>query len=430
MVDSSDFETDVGTMDVYARGADPVYVTAPSSSQQEEGVKPLDRLPAQWWNWFLHEATNRFSNYKSYISNALAELDNLLDLSAITPDDTKINQLKGMFENDYLQKYLPEVVSDASTFAVDASKESSILVSNDDGSNGFDVKKVPYSPCLIYNAQSISTVKTITLPANSPYNGQTFKVVFKNGHNCANASTPMTLNGKPVLVNVYGTLSSLPIHTMTEGGGTVYKSLQPNTVLDIYYNTNYDGNNNDAFVIIGNPLVLSSATYSIYADGQIGNEPIGTIIAQYKKSNPLGYLYLDGSTFDTTKYANLYAYLGSDTLPDYREFALVGAEQNSHDTIYSHDVYTQGQSKDDQYQGHSHMLKYDEDSSHWRNSLDLSIPTTSAAKDGTAQLGNDPTIVQQMSIIPNPTWSGATFHERWGDVTRGKRKAVFWYIKY
>ena len=105
MVDSSDFETDVGTMDVYARGADPVYVTAPSSSQQEEGVKPLDRLPAQWWNWFLHEATNRFSNYKSYISNALAELDNLLDLSAIAPDDTKTNQLKGMFENDYLQKY-------------------------------------------------------------------------------------------------------------------------------------------------------------------------------------------------------------------------------------------------------------------------------------------------------------------------------------
>ena len=280
MVDSSDFETDVGTMDVYARGADPVYVTAPSSSQQEEGVKPLDRLPAQWWNWFLHEATNRFSNYKSYISNALAELDNLLGLSAITPDDTKTNQLKGMFENDYLQKYLPEVVSDASTFAVDASKESSILVSNDDGSNGFDVKKVPYSPCLIYNSQSISTVKTITLPANSPYDGQAFKLVFKNGHNCADASTPMTLNGKPVLVNVNGTLSALPIHTMTEGGGTVYKSLQSNTVLDIYYNANYDGNNNDAFVIIGNPVVLSSSDYTIYADGQNPGERInGTVIS-------------------------------------------------------------------------------------------------------------------------------------------------------
>jgi hypothetical protein len=172
-----------------------------------------------------------------------------------------------MFENDYLQKYLPEVVSDASTFTVDASKESSILVSNDDGNDGFDVKKVPYSPCFIYNSQSITSVKTITLPANSPYDGQSFKVVFKNGHNCANASTPMTLNGKPVLVNVNGTLSALPIHTMTEDGGTVYKSLQANTVLDIYYNANYDGNGTPAFVIVGNPLVLSSATYSIYANG-------------------------------------------------------------------------------------------------------------------------------------------------------------------
>lgn len=318
MVDSSDFETDVGTMDVYARGADPVYVTAPSFSQQEEGVKPLDRLPAQWWNWFLHEATNRFSNYRSYISNALAELDNLLDLSAITPDDTKTNQLKGMFENDYLQKYLPKAVSNASTFAVDASKESSILVSNDDGSNGFDVKKVPYSPCLIYNSQSISTVKTITLPANSPYDGQTFKLVFKNGHNCANASTPMTLNGKPVLVNVNGTLSALPIHTMTEGGETVYKSLQANTVLDIYYNANYNGNNNDAFVVIGNPVVLSSASYTIYADGYTyekkrsilkwnatpGNYPTNVnfidFIAPLDGSIWLAHLYLSATGFNTT----------------------------------------------------------------------------------------------------------------------------------
>ena len=282
MVDSSDFETDVGTMDVYARGADPVYVTAPSSSQQEEGVKPLERLPAQWWNWFLHEATSRFSSYKSYISNALAELGNLLNLSGITPDDTKTNQLKGMFENDYLQKYLPEVVSDASPFAVDAAKESSILVSNDDGNDGFDVKKVPYSPCLIYNSQSIATVKTIALPANSPYDGQAFKVVFKNGHNCADSSTPMTLNGKPVLVNVNGTLSALPIHAMAEGGGTVYKSLQANTVLDIYYNANYDGNNNEAFVIIGNPVVLSSSDYIIYADGSMTDNRIYTYTPTYK----------------------------------------------------------------------------------------------------------------------------------------------------
>ena len=69
--------------------------------------------------------------------------------------------------------------------------------------------------------------------------------------------------------------------------------------------------------------------------------PVGTIIAQYKKTSLSGYLYLDGSTFDQTAYPLLYAYLGSNVLPDYREFALVGAEQNTTSSnIATHDTYT------------------------------------------------------------------------------------------
>ena len=52
------------------------------------------------------------------------------------------------------------------------------------------------------------------------------------------------------------------------------------------------------------------------ADAGAGN-PVGTIIPMYKKSSPSGYLYCDGSTFDQTKYPLLYAYLGSNVLPDY-----------------------------------------------------------------------------------------------------------------
>lgn len=74
--------------------------------------------------------------------------------------------------------------------------------------------------------------------------------------------------------------------------------------------------------------------------------PVGTIIGQYKKVNMAGYLYLDGSTFDQTLYPALYAYLGTNVLPDYREFVLVGAEQNTTSaTIAIHDVFTQGQEK-------------------------------------------------------------------------------------
>lgn len=78
------------------------------------------------------------------------------------------------------------------------------------------------------------------------------------------------------------------------------------------------------------------------ADAGAGN-PVGSLLHTYKKSNPSGYLYCDGSTFDQTKYPLLYAYLGSNVLPDYRECVEVGAEQNTTDTIANHDVYTEGQ---------------------------------------------------------------------------------------
>lgn len=52
------------------------------------------------------------------------------------------------------------------------------------------------------------------------------------------------------------------------------------------------------------------------ADAGAGN-PVGTIIPMYKKSSPSGYLYCDGSTFDQNAYPLLYAYLGSNVLPDY-----------------------------------------------------------------------------------------------------------------
>lgn len=137
----------------------------------------------------------------------------------------------------------------------------------------------------------LTDAKTVTFP--NGYNldsNLSFKVVFPNGHNCNNASTNMTLNDIPVVVNKYGTLIPLPIHTLREGGSTVYKSVQPNTVLEMYYTSNYDGSNNPAFVVVGNPTVLSSANYTIYADGQSSLDlvlPINSVYVQFpNQSSP------------------------------------------------------------------------------------------------------------------------------------------------
>lgn len=88
-----------------------------------------------------------------------------------------------------------------------------------------------------------------------------------------------------------------------------------------------------------------------YVDSKIGNleHQVGVIVG-FPGNVPNGYLLCDGNRFDKNKYPELYEYLGTDVLPDYRECVLVGAGQNTTDSIATHDVYTVGQFKDDQIQ--------------------------------------------------------------------------------
>ena len=86
------------------------------------------------------------------------------------------------------------------------------------------------------------------------------KVLFVNGHNCANSTSYMKLNGKYIKVYIRGVLSYLPINTMSESGQTIYKTLQTNTTLELYYN-------GTDFIVVGNPIIYSSDDYLIYANG-------------------------------------------------------------------------------------------------------------------------------------------------------------------
>ena len=133
---------------------------------------------------------------------------------------------------------------------------------------------------------------------------------------------------------------------------------------------------------------------------------VGTLVSQYKKVPMSGYLYCDGSTFDENDYPALYMYLGTNVLPDYRECVMVGAEQNTTDTIATHDVYGEGEFKDDQLQDHQHY--------------------TSASEGGTSQVwGFVPSANGQIA-----GWdTGYIKSGRYGETTHGKQKAVYVYIK-
>lgn len=105
--------------------------------------------------------------------------------------------------------------------------------------------------------------------------GSSVRVYFTVDLTAANASTTLQLNYNNV--NYYvkapkdGTLINF-VATNLGGSPAVYKYLQKYTTLELLF----DGTQ---FVIIGNPVILSSADYTIYADGQTVLVPIGSVIS-------------------------------------------------------------------------------------------------------------------------------------------------------
>ena len=125
----------------------------------------------------------------------------------------------------------------------------------------------------------------------------------------------------------------------------------------------------------GTILTRWLAMSPVATDGEVGDIKAISYI-----DIPDGWLECNGQAVSRTTYAVLFnkyntqKYDGTNTLlslygtgdgsttfnlPDYREVALVGAGQNSKDSIATHDVYTVGEFKDDCLQNHVHGLAFD-----------------------------------------------------------------------
>lgn len=72
-------------------------IEAPSTVEIEQGMLPGEKLPAEWWNFYLNLFTNTNNNAKTAFDNLIAELKNVLAIGGITPDGTLTNQLAGLF---------------------------------------------------------------------------------------------------------------------------------------------------------------------------------------------------------------------------------------------------------------------------------------------------------------------------------------------
>lgn len=183
------------------------------------------------------------------------------------------------------------------------------------------------------------------------------KAVFLNGHNAVNDSTYLTVKCKysngdyvqdgadvaqiPIMANKDGSLINIPIHTMDVSGTTTYKVLQPNTVLEMYYDPNANGGNG-VFVVIGNPIVLSAndsnSSYTVYANGSVGDAPIGAIRIFSGNIEPYGYFFCDGREISRVIYNKLFDIIGTTygsgdesttfNIPNTKDRFIQGANEN------------------------------------------------------------------------------------------------------
>ena len=142
------------------------------------------------------------------------------------------------------------------------------------------------------------------------------------------------------------------------------------------------------------------------------SQSVGSVVG-FPGDIPSGYLLCDGSRFNENVYPELYAYLHTNVLPDYRECVLVGAGQNTTNSIAIHDVYTVGQFKDDQVQEHTHYVN-------------LAYSNWGGRSGNTNRIDSSQTSdISYTNKTPLKGISGA----RAGTVTHGKQKGLNWAIK-
>lgn len=174
----------------------------------------------------------------------------------------------------------------------------------------------------------------------------------------------------------------------------------------------------------GTILTRWLAMSPVATDGEVGDIKAISYI-----DIPDGWLECNGQAVSRTTYAVLFnkyntqKYDGTHTLlslygtgdgsttfnlPDYREVALVGAGQNTKDSIATHDVYTVGQFKDDQLQNHLHSLY---------------IRSASGYSDSPNVCGGN----ESTSAKFDTGYIHSSY--RRGNVTRGKCKGVKYIIK-
>ena len=349
----------------------------PDNNKKSNGWQQGDVVPAEWMNWAWYRNSKCISDLNKGVNSMEKELNAVLASFGITAAELTNNQLL---------------------------------------------------TAMRLNA-SFVTASSTTITGPLLVNGGTIRVMFTAAIAGTDTTTGLTIsyNGQSIAVKVYkeGSLENFTAAKISwQDTNVVHRYLDAGTTLELLY----DGTQ---FIIVNNPVVLKSIRHTIYADGTVDGGQIATIKPSFTDTLDYGWLACEHQSLARADHPKLLYYfqthkIGSSTmldvfgyadadhfyLPDTREAALVGAEQNDSDSIATHDVYTVGQFKDDQFQNHVHNYFVQTSGGYSRATLMTTANNTNVVQGG----GN-----QGISEVPE--------NYRRGTTTHGKQKGVKYIIK-
>lgn len=159
--------------------------------------------------------------------------------------------------------------------------------------------------------------------------------------------------------------------------------------------------------------------------------PVGSIIAFAGSTPPIGWILCDGSELNRAEYQALFDIIGttygssnedSFKIPDCREAALVGVGTRG-GGVTTHDAYTLGQFKDDQFASHTHVQNAHYHTTNSGMRWTAGVYNNFALTNGGNYYGQYPDAIANATTATNQN-TGAT-----SGGTHGKRIGVNYIIK-
>lgn len=181
---------------------------------------------------------------------------------------------------------------------------------------------------------NVITATSLSVSGPDLADGDVVRVMFTTDIAGSDTTTPLALTwnsgATPVPVKAMKNGSLVGMYAI-EYAANLYRYISAYATLELVYDET-----NAQFVVMGNPVVLSGPDYTIYADGKVGDVPIGTIVSTAASTAPYGWLMCDNTTRSKVDYEDLWSVLPASVknttnntfVLDMRNRAIMGADSN------------------------------------------------------------------------------------------------------